>query len=369
MRRNDFFSRKICYILSVILLILLAGLFYLERQQSVRYAREYGDKIKKQSTVDIKETSSEENKTEAEADRNQEDKTDTSSEEEKEDKSDKDSGDSDKTVVDLNAAIQKSLPGIVCWGDAAMKGNDSGSLPEELEQRVDEQLLKEVRESHGDSQDAKKLHIPVANMGVVGEGFTELLVRSGASPLYLGEDYQIPEKTEKNDIVLCDEEGNALRFAKKELDQFGQVTLGKVKGHFFKGSQSYDKSHSNLAFARDAEGDSALIEEGTVVHTASAEDYQNYLPVIFLQDQGDTASSDLVDGIRAIASRYPGKHYAVLLVASPDSEADQMCGKQFKDHYIRVDQAPEDMKQEDYQELAVQVYEILDAQGTFEELK
>lgn len=354
MRRNDFFSRKICYIISVILLILLAGLFYMERQQSVRYAREYGDKIKKQSAVDVKDTSSEEETAEAEADKNKQAKTDKGS---------------DKTVAELNAAIQKSLPGIVCWGDAAMKGNNSGSLPKELEQRVDNQLLKDVRESHGDLQDAKKLHIPVANMGVAGEGFTELLVRSGASPLYLGEDYQIPEKTEKNDIVLCDEDGNALRFAKKELDQFGQVTLGKVKGHFFKGSQSYDKIHSNLAFARDAEGDSALIEEGTVVHTASAEDYQNYLPVIFLHDQGDTASSDLVDGIRAIASRYPGKHYAVLLVTSPDSEADKICGKQFKDHYIRVDQAPEDMKQEDYKELAVQVYETLDAQGAFEKLK
>lgn len=337
MRNLESFPRMIFYVIIFLLVVILAALFYADRQRSARYAQKYEQER-------LKEPDGQEEVSKKTEDKKTEDK-----------KTEEDRQSAKQRIP--AAPVEKSLPGIVCWGDAGMKGSKKASLPDELSHLVD--------------AGTTGVSIPVVNMGIAHEGFHELMVRTGAHELFLGEDFLIPEETEQRNIVLCDEDGNSLRFAKEELDKFGRVTLGDVEGHFYKGSETYDKYHRKLAFARDAKGEASSVEEGTVIHTEGSEKYHDYLPVIFLNEQEDVTADQMIAGIYDTVSLYTGKKYVVLLRTDAGSKLDRAGRKQFGDRYIRVEKPAGNvtvMTGEDCQNLAGQIYEALDAQGAFSEV-
>lgn len=374
------------FVVIIILVLMLAALFILQKRRDMKYASEYKRDSSEYMTeesiyedeMNTGEKADTEDKTEATEEKDSADKTKAAEKKDSADMTQEDENsksasnqDSEKIFNDLKGTIKEKLPGIVCWGDSGMAGNSNGSLPEALTKTVNDSLLGSVKKdlsARSASLPVDELDIPVTNMGVGQEGFHEIMVRTGASPLIVGEDYEIAGETEKKNIVLCDEPGNSLRFSKSELDKFGQVTIGKVKGHFYEGNVSYDEHHSNLAFGRDEAGDEAFVSEGTEIHTEGAEKYRTQLPVLFFNDRSEISAGEMVKGIDDTVSLYNKKKYVVIISCTSGGELDKKCAKEFKDHYIRLDQSDADLTGEEYKSLSEQVYECLKGQGAFDDI-
>ena len=215
----------------------------------------------------------------------------------------------------LLMSIQDSIQGIVCWGDEEMVGSRSGTLPARLSDIIDSTLFAEIENDLAEKAklyNAHDLHINVVNMGASNEGFHEILTRTGAHQLVLGEDYTIPAGTDTKNITLADPDGNIMIFAEQQFAKFRETTIGGITGRLYDGTEYYDSTHLKLAFGRDVSGTSVTVSAGTPVYTAGAEQYRTYIPVLFFAESDEINISEFTEGINDILSIYGDGSYVLI---------------------------------------------------------
>ena len=176
---------------------------------------------------------------------------------------------------DLLSAVQDSLQGIVCWGDESMVGNRSGSLSEMLDDVIDAALFDQFKKDLAHKARLYKnreLNVNVINMGASNEGFNEILTRTGAHQLVLGDEYTIlSDKDARENITLADPAGNVMLFAEQKYALFGETTIEGITGRLYDGTGYYDPTHMKISFGRDYGGSAITVPAGTAVYTEGAE--------------------------------------------------------------------------------------------------
>ena len=196
----------------------------------------------------------------------------------------------EEIYASMTEALAKGPAGFVCWGDGEMVGNQYGTLPSSLDHKIDETYFAQLRPAllHAGAYDARIQGIKVVNMGASNEGLNEIMVRTGAHQMVLGQELGLLSGNDKNSMVnvtLADEEGNVLHFADQKYAKFGTTTIDDVEGSLYTGTESYDDLHSMLAFRRKTAGEEYVIPAGEEVETQGAEVYRKYYPVLFFSDR------------------------------------------------------------------------------------
>lgn len=267
----------------------------------------------------------------------------------------------------LVSAIQQSgFAGIVCWGDESIA---KGALPDMLESEINNRLFDEVRSElfkKADVLNARGLKIQVVNMGAEQEGFHEILTRTGAEQLTLGEDFIIPEGRNRTNITLADPNGATMLFSVQRYAKFGETMIGGVAGRLYDGDGYYDEEHKKLAFVRDKKGSEVTVPKGTPIYTEGARNYRDCIPVLFFAETEDISVEEFKAGIEAVLAIYGNGTYVLICTTQDRSEWDRELTDTFGDRYIRNDKNIEEARGEDDQRLAELIYANLKDQGLFD---
>lgn len=284
---------------------------------------------------------------------------------------------------------QINVPSIVCWGDDAMVGNKDRSLQASLEQATSDNLFLPLTKVFSKVLESEEHNVPsvtIHNMGVSNEEMRQILVRSGVNTMEVGDWTQIPADTDPVTIRLVDEEardnGGELRFAKQKDVSFGQVWIGDIEGTLVTTDDWYDSNHPRFAFVRDEEGAAQGVGAGTEVEIESAEKYIGEVPIFFFEDDSGRSIDGFVSDVEDLVNRYADTEededeeeisyelpYVVIFSTDEGSDMDQAMSETFGSHYIRNDGYAVEMTEKTYNDLAQKVFESLDAQGCFDEVK
>lgn len=277
----------------------------------------------------------------------------------------------EEIYASLTEELAKGPVGFVCWGDGEMVGNQYGTLPSSLADKIDETYFSRLRTAflQAGGYDARVKGIKVVNMGASNEGLNEIMARTGAHDMVLGEDLNLPagnDRSSQVNITLADEKGNVMHFAEQKYAGFGRVTIDGIEGNFYTGTESYDNLHSMLAFRRRTAGKEYVIPAGEEVETVGAKTYIEYYPVMFFSEQEGVSASEFVRCMQEITERYRRrKRNVVICVTAQGSEWDLALQEAFGDHYLRQDKPADEMAAEDYDALADRVFAAFEAQGAF----
>lgn len=272
----------------------------------------------------------------------------------------------------------------VVWGDrlAAGTGNE-GSPSESLQNIINDQLINSIADELVTAEVLSRpssLWIQAHDMGVVNEGMSEIKARAGTKKVMTGSDLPLPEVADYRylDLDIVDENGKLQLFAKQRKAEIGAVTIMGIKGHLYDGSVWYDSKHAKLAFARDKSGEEITIPAGTEMHLESAIKYREYTPIIMFEDDGE-AGFDIshIGELEGILKRHytvkgfndQGSYYVVVCATESGSDMDAELRKRFGDHYLREEPDIDDMTEEEYDKLASRIYDCLDSQGRFEQVR
>ena len=319
---------------------------------------------------------------------------------------------------------------IVCWGDNEMAGNGDASLPGSLKQVANEKLFTDTVNDFSGAMDKEAepaLSVTVNNMGVRNEGMREILVRAGVNELQLAQWTVISSDTDPHNIELKDNiSWSTLRFANQDGVRFGSVDIDGIYGTLTVGDGEYDDDHPRFAFVRDEEGDSMSFGAGTQVEIASATDYIGDIPVFFFEDDSADSVSGFVNDLESLVERYTEydeaededaaaenntaednpaedisaegstlteaapeaattgaadssiaketepsitRAFVVICTAEEDSDLDEALREAFGDRYIRNDTYAYEMSEDSYRKLAEKVFDNLEEQGCFEDVK
>ena len=283
-----------------------------------------------------------------------------------------------------------------------------------------------------DKEAEPALSVTVNNMGVRNEGMREILVRAGVNELQLAQWTVISSDTDPHNMELKDNiSWSTLRFANQDGVRFGSVDIDGIYGTLTVGDGEYDDDHPRFAFVRDEEGDSMSFGAGTQVEIASATDYIGDIPVFFFEDDSADSVSGFVNDLESLVERYTEydetededaaaenipaednpaednpaegisaegstlteaapeaattgaadnsiaketepsitRAFVVICTAEEDSDLDEALREAFGDRYIRNDTYAYEMSEDSYRKLAEKVFDNLEEQGCFDDVK
>ena len=283
-----------------------------------------------------------------------------------------------------------------------------------------------------DKEAEPALSVTVNNMGVRNEGMREILVRAGVNELQLAQWTVISSDTDPHNIELKDNiSWSTLRFANQDGVRFGSVDIDGIYGTLTVGDGEYDDDHPRFAFVRDEEGDSMSFGAGTQVEIASATEYIGDIPVFFFEDDSADSVSGFVNDLESLVERYTEydetededaaaenipaednpaednpaegisaegstlteaapeaattgaadnsiaketepsitRAFVVICTAEEGSDLDEALREAFGDRYIRNDTYAYEMSEDSYRKLAERVFDNLEEQGCFDDVK
>jgi hypothetical protein len=184
-----------------------------------------------------------------------------------------------------------------------------------------------------------------------------------------------------------------------------------VEGTLVETDDWFDAEHPRYAFMRDEEGSALGVGRGTQVEIESAFDYIGNVPVFFFENEGERPADEVVSDMEDLVNRYanteedenadevdadevsaaeenavegstnaeaaaevePGTVYeipfVVICTTEQGSELDNAMADAFGSRYIRNQAVTAEMTEKSYKELAQQVYDTLNAQGCFDEIR
>jgi hypothetical protein len=283
-------------------------------------------------------------------------------------------------VIDKENAIVDEMvsnldsKGIVFWGDESLTGEEYSNFPNVFREQAVEELYGNIEnlltEKTMTVEHAEEL-LSVQNMGVKGEGFYEIMTRSGARQLVTAEDYTIDADTKKSNIELEDDHGHSIRYVKQPFAEFGTVTIAGVEGQLDEGSGKYDTGQKKTAFVRDKAGEEVAVKAGTPVELSSATEYRKWIPVVFVDENIEEKTDKLIEHIKEVLAnnKEAPKRYLVIVRTEPEGKVDQRLSEEFSDHYLVCSVPPADMSDKDLEDLADKAYQILDSQECFDDIK
>lgn len=304
---------------------------------------------------------------------------------------------------------QVDVHNIICWGDTAMAGNNKTSLPSSLKKVIEENLFSSMKKTFNRVLENGEYDTPsvtINNMGVTNEGMRQIFARAGVNTIELGESIEIPSGKDNVTVRLMDEEAwnnlsdkkpdEQLKFANQKNVSFGKVYINGIRGSLVAADDWFDSGHPRYAFVRKEEGDSIHVNSRTEVEIESATKYLGDIPIFFFEDSSGVSVDTFVDQVEQLVDRYAYLEdkqdddstsdssteniestekaaydlpFVVICTTMEDSDLDKAMGKRFEDHYIRNDIYYNEMTDRTYKKLAQQVYDNLDAQGCFTDVK
>ena len=282
---------------------------------------------------------------------------------------------------------QLSYGNYVFWSDTDMQGDKGYSIPSLFTKVSGWETQDYLKEKLGEpyAKETGGLTMPAAtvyDMSVTNETLNEILVRAGSNPLEVAEQFEIPADPEPVNISLRNgKSGEDLRFAMQRTSRLGTVMISGVLGVLTDGEGEYDEYHPILAFKRNESENELKVAEGTTFELESASLYLKDIPIIFMDDTEDLVEREdinrYVSDLQGLVERYAGnnaengnnRYYVIICTTDEGSMLDTKLKDAFGSCYIQNPTPAELMTQEGCTTLATMVYENLDKQGCFAEIK
>lgn len=243
------------------------------------------------------------------------------------------------------SAIERSIPGIVCWGDSITAGvGGDQTYPAALQGLLKDDLSVAFRKLFPEGFSTSKLYnltIPVVNMGVAGESSLTVAGRNGAIPYVITEPFTIPgdTKTEVR-ISFTSQSGDAVEPLIQGNQGLSSVTIGGVEGKLTVRQAYGEEDRYAYYFTRSKTGKPVTIAAGTTIKSSTEQSYKDYLAVIQLGHNGGWSdANDLIEQInRMIAAQNSPDYYIVLGLAFGEQaelqEVNAALAEAFGNHFI-----------------------------------
>lgn len=258
----------------------------------------------------------------------------------------------------LQSKFSTYLPGIVCWGDSltAGAGGNGMTYPMALASRIRENLVEKFdAEQMANSSGRQYLigfhqysleTVDVVNMGVGGENTGTILGRNGAIPFVVEDGFTVPADSAPVEIHFKSRNGKnvaPLRQGEKGLEF---VSINGIEGALSIEQESGTSEKYAYYFSRNSAGESQHVEAGTEIITSGSTQCLNYIPVIFIgQNGGYDDAAELIAQQRAIIGHQKmdganqGKFIIIGLhtgTAAARSELETAMRTEYGDQYINL---------------------------------
>lgn len=228
-------------------------------------------------------------------------------------------------ATDVVESINKDLPGIVVYGDSLTTGAGGNGItyPNQLEKLLNQNIY----------------DIPVVNLGVGGENVRTILGRAGSIP-YSVSSFTIPEDGTPVEIKLSSE-GKVVGPLKQGDGELNPVNIDGVEGKITV-ENPQDDENTKYFFERSDRGEEVQIKEGEKVVPGTSNKYHNYLPIIFVgQNGGYQTNQELADLISTIIDMdKANEKYIVIGLTTGDaesnSEMESVMEDNFGENYINM---------------------------------
>ena len=211
----------------------------------------------------------------------------------------------------LEQSIFEDIPGIIAWGDSltAGSGGEVTAYPNVLQKLISTNIYS----------------IPVINMGIGGESTNTIIGRAGSVP-FVVDSFTIPEENLKVEINLKSSNGNDVAPLRQGDKGINPVTINGIIGEVSIEQETSTSQNFSYYFNRMEPGSSVKVEEGTIINTSAATstDYQNYMPIIFIRQNGgwNDNPEELIIQIKSILNMDKwNEKYLVLGLTSGTSES------------------------------------------------
>lgn len=255
-------------------------------------------------------------------------------------------------VDDVKQVFEEYLPGVVCWGDSltAGAGGDGTTYPHVLETLISDNVISNIDmkkitdDGYIRSYLKPRLKVPVINMGVGGENTNTILGRNGGIPFVLSLDLQIP--AEKVSVRISFESQNGRTVAPLRQGNAGMesVSIEGCEGTISIEQESSISKEFEYYFTRNKPGMIQTAKAGTIIVTSGSQENPNYIPVIFIgQNGGYEDIDDLIYQQRAIINHQSGNpldRYIIvgLHTGTPADRAELEAAMtaEYGDHYINL---------------------------------
>ncbi len=259
--------------------------------------------------------------------------------------------------------VSRYLPGIVCWGDVTTAGSAGGvSYPDTLQELIDAAICDkydffstlEDKTSYGRISDwtVYSVEIPVVNMGSGQENSATVAGRNGAIPFVTAEAFTIPSQVYSVEIKIQSSDGSTVMPLTQGDAGVNPVVINGVQGKLSLDLETYYNRHRySYTFTRLAPGEPVNVPAGAVITTAASSLYTNYLPIIFIGTYDDKMSTadELIHYQKSIINHQIANkdRYLILGLYSMDNRWDlgrtsdldlfeTSMLQEYGDHYISV---------------------------------
>lgn len=230
-----------------------------------------------------------------------------------------------KAAMAKSDALKAQLGGIVCWGDYNTVGVEGYAYSSKIN---------EIIGSNG-------LELPVENMGIAGEDSLSVLGRQGGVPLVV-DGFEVMKSAELQPIKVTSKNGEAVNvLCKTNNPGLNPVSIGGVQGLIGGVADEEDKNKTaSFYFRREKAGSSFNIAAGTVVQTHVDKDYNKYINVFWVGDNGgwDNQPQKLVEQLTQATGVIKDGRFVVIGLSEGDStsnaEVDRLMKEKFGNKFI-----------------------------------
>lgn len=236
---------------------------------------------------------------------------------------------------DIQSTLSQEIPGIICWGDSltAGAGGNGTTYPLVIHNLIENELcntsfLNSVVDSKYSSllsMNKYTFEVPeVLNMGVGGENTNTILGRNGSIPFVTSESITIPPTCEAVSIKFESQNGRNVAPLRQGSAGVNMVTIQGIEGILSIEQESYISADFSYYFTRNTPGASTTIPAGSIIETSGSTTGLNYLPVIFIGQNGGYADIDeLISQQKAILQHQEAneEHYIIVGLHTGTSES------------------------------------------------
>lgn len=187
-------------------------------------------------------------------------------------------------LENLQKSIDTYIPGIVCWGDSLTVGAGSDvGYPDVLRELINSEITSDTG-----------CEIPVVMMGVGGENSYTIAARAGGIPIIITTDVTIPAECVSVQINFLAEDGHVVEPMLQGDEGIEYVEMAGVRGtlEYLPDVTGAGGKNFLYYFKRSEAGEAVNVPAGTVMYTRGYLEYKDYLPIIFIGENGGYSDYD-----------------------------------------------------------------------------
>jgi lysophospholipase L1-like esterase len=190
----------------------------------------------------------------------------------------------------IKERIVESFPGIICWGDSLTAGahGNGTTYPKVLEALIAKNVYPNIQ---------------VTNCGIGGENTNTIIGRAGSVPYIISTSFTIPSDTTQVKIKFASSNGSSVAPLRQGDCGVNPVIINGISGQIKIEQESSTSKEFSYFFSRSSPGKVVDVEVGTEIITSGSLLYNNYIPVIFIgQNGGWNGIDDLISQQNSIVN-------------------------------------------------------------------